>query len=154
MKRVTISALTVLLALCLVAPAVAQTKTAKCGHIRIVVDLDDGSGWSNDYLELALLEDGGGWVVAEGDHRGQNVAAKKGNKLRFNFNDGANHPVDVNCTTKSNSVAVSAGSRPAIVLVDVKGGGQAAVHFEITGAANPKANIGGCPGGNFYIEIE
>lgn len=154
MKRVMIACSAVLLALCLVAPAAAQDKTVKCSEIRISVDLNDGSGWTNNYLDLALLEEGGGWVVASGDHRGENVAAKKGNKLRFNFHDGQGRSVDVNATTKSKAVELSAGNRPATVLANVTGTGTAAVNFEITGSPNTKARIGGCPGGNFYIESQ
>ena len=108
--------------------------------------------WSNDAFELALLKDGGGWVVAA---TGKNVPAKKGQKLRFNFNDGQSHPVNVSASSKSNAVDVRGGSTGAIVLADVKAGGStAAVNFEITGADNAKAKVAGCPGGNFYIEIE
>ena len=154
MKRIAISCLVALVVLSLAVPAAAQNKMQKCGHIKIAVDVNDGSGWKNDYLELALLEEGGGWVVAEGEHRGQNVAAKKGHKLRFNFNDGANHPINVAASTKSKSAQVSEGSRPAICLMEVTGSGRIAVHFDITGAPNPKAKVGGCPGGNFYVEVE
>lgn len=153
MKRITISGLAILLALCLVAPAMAQSKTDKCGNVRIVVDVKSGSSWSDNALELALLKDGGGWVNV---HTGKNVAAKKGQKLRFNFNDGQSHKVNVTASSSSDAVNVSGGSTAAIVLVDVTGSGQAAVHFEVTGADNPKAKekVSGCPGGNFYLEIE
>ena len=155
-KRIAITCLATLVVLSLAAPAVAQNKMQKCGHIRLAVDVNEGSGWKNDVYELALQEEGGGWVILEGEHQGQNVPAKKGHKLRFNFNDGAKHMINVNASTKTKSAAVKAGSRPAISLVDVTGnsGSTMAVHFDITGSPNPKAKIGGCPGGNFYISVQ
>ncbi len=156
MKRIAIPVLVVLTALCLVLPAAAQNKMGKCGSIQASVDLKTGGGaWENDHLKLALAETGGGWVIMEGPDKGKNCPAAKGHKLRFNFHDGAGHMVHVKASSKAGKVKVREGSRPAIVLVDVTGsGGRAAIHFEVTGSPNPKAKIGGCPGGNFYLEIE
>ncbi len=156
MKRIAIPVLAVLTALCLVVPAAAQKKMAKCSNIQASVDVKTGGGaWENDHLKLGLLSTGGGWVIMEGENKGENCPATKGQKLRFNFNDGAGHMVNVKASSKAGKVKVREGSRPAIVLVDVTGSdGRASIHFEITGSPNPKAKVGGCPGGNFYLEIE
>lgn len=156
LKNYAIAAFAVLMLLSVASVAGAQDKMDKCKNIRIEVDVNKGSGnWDNGAYELALMETGGGWVINSGDMKGKNVPAKKGQKLRFNFNDGNGHMVDVTCSTKSGSCNARPGSRPAIVLVDVTGANtRAAVNFEITGSPNAKAKINGCPGGNFYLEIE
>ena len=155
MKSYVTIVLALLLLVSLASVAGAQDKLQKCKNIHIVVDVQEGSSWSNSIHELALLEEGGGWVIKDGDHKGKNVPAKRGQKLRFNFNDGHNHMVDVTCSTKSDNCKVKPGSRPAIALVDVTGSNtRAAIHFDITGSPNPNAKINDCPGGNFYLEIE
>lgn len=156
MKKFIVSALALVMILGLATAASAQpNKMAKCGNIQASVDMHDGSKWNNNQIQLSLLEKAGGWVISSGPQKGKNCPATKGQKLRFNFNDGANHPVNVKPSSKSGMVNVRSGSRPAIVLVDVKGAGtRAAIHFEITGSPNPKAKVDGCPGGNFYLEIE
>lgn len=154
-KNLTWTVLIAVLALALATSATAQNKMQKCGQIRIVVDLHDGSDWTNDYAELAMLDEAGGWVIMSGARKGENVQAVRGQKLRFNFNDGADHMVDVKCSSKSQAANVKAGSRPAIALVDVTGKNTTtAIHFDIQGSPNPKAKINGCPGGNFYIDVK
>ncbi len=139
--------------------ASAQDKTQACSNIQIVVDVNKSAGnWSNGAYVLKLQGRGQGWTIAEpGDQRGQNIKVPGGTKLRFNFNDGANHPVNVSPSTgDGKALNVRSGSRPAIVLVDV-GPSQSktgAVKFTIDGANNDKAKINGCTGGNFYIDLE
>ena len=155
MKNLLTTALAFFMILAITTAAGAQDKMQKCKDVRVVVDVQNGNDWTNSVYELALLEGGGGWVIASGDLKGKNVPAKKGQKLRFNFNDGHNHMVDVKCTSKSDNCKVKEGSRPAIVLVDVTGSNTtAAIHFDITGSPNSNAKLNDCPSGNFYLDIE
>lgn len=163
MKKVlrprTVALLVLSLALLFTAAASAQDKTQECSHIEIVVDVNKSAGnWSNGAYVLKLQGKGQGWTIYEPeDQRGGNVKASGGTKLRFNINDGANHPVNVSpATGGGKALNVRSGSRPAIILVDV-GPSQSktgAVKFSIAGANNDKAKINGCPGGNFYIDLE
>lgn len=163
MKRhvhtLTLLPLTLSLALLFGASASAQNKMQKCGQIEIVVDINKSAGnWNNSAYVLKLQGKGEGWTIFQPeDQRGSNIKASAGMKLRFNVNDGANHPINVTPSPAGGkALDVRSGSRPAIILVDV-GPSQSktgAVRFTINGSDNAKAKINGCPDGNFYLDLQ
>jgi hypothetical protein len=151
------ASLLAVLAILLLAPAAGgQDKLQQCSAIQVTVDLQKGPGnWSNGIATLKLQAQAQGWTIAlPAEQQGRNIQARPGQSYRLNFGDGT-HPVNVKASGGGGSaLEVRAGSREAIVLVDVVGGsGTHVVNFEITGSPNPAAKIGGCPGGNLYFDI-
>ena len=153
------SASTLALALLFSSGVAAQNKMQRCGQIEISVDINKSVGnWNNSAYVLKLQGTGEGWTIFDPeDQRGQNIKATPGMKLRFNVNDGANRPINVTPSSAAGkSLNVRSGSRPAIILVDVRSS-QAktgAVRFNIDGADKAATKINGCPGGSFYLDLE